>query len=81
MAEKCADGKILGQIPRCPECGGGRPKFNKDTGIYHCSGYMDDDTFKNCHSKYTMSELVRLPWVEPWLSVHFFIDNKSVLNH
>lgn len=29
--EKCADGKILGQIPTCTACGGGRPRFDRLT--------------------------------------------------
>lgn len=43
----------------CPSCGGGRPKFDQDTGIYKCRGYMDDDEFQNCNKVYTMAELPR----------------------
>jgi len=31
LAEKCADGKLLGQIPTCSACGGGRLRFDKVT--------------------------------------------------
>lgn len=28
LLNKIADGIVLGSIPRCPHCFGGRPKFN-----------------------------------------------------
>ena len=28
IVDKCADGIVLGAIPRCPKCFGGRLKFN-----------------------------------------------------
>lgn len=31
MVEKCADGKLLGQIPTCTVCGGGRLRFDYHT--------------------------------------------------
>ena len=34
LVEKCANGKVLGAIPRCEKCGGGRPKWNNKTGNY-----------------------------------------------
>jgi len=39
---KVADGIVLGRIPRCPNCFGGRPKFDFKAGTYYCSGYRDD---------------------------------------
>ena len=48
LVEKIADGKIFGQIPRCPSCFGGRPKFDYHTSSYYCSGYRDDEDFINC---------------------------------
>ena len=61
LVAKCAQGKLLGAIPRCPSCFGGRPTFDIKTGIYSCSGYMQDDKFKNCFEKF--DSLVRKPWV------------------
>jgi hypothetical protein len=61
---KCADGAILGRIPRCPKCFGGRPKFDYQKGTYYCSGYRDDEDFKNCHSTFQLSELTRDPWTD-----------------
>lgn len=64
LAEKCADGKILGQIPRCPNCGGGRPKFNKETSTYKCSGFMDDDKFRNCNKTFQIEDIKREKWID-----------------
>lgn len=65
LAQKCADGKILGKIPMCPSCGGGKPRFNRNNGTYTCPGYMDDDEFKNCNKTFVFAEITRDPWVEP----------------
>lgn len=65
LAEKCADGELLGRIPMCPECGGGKLRFRWQTGIYSCPGFMDDDEFRNCHKIYTMKDVSREPWVLP----------------
>jgi len=60
---KCADGATLGQIPRCPKCFGGRPKWDHLKGTYHCSGYRDDTDFHNCHTNFKKEELTRTPWI------------------
>ena len=65
LAAKCADGKLLGSIPLCPSCGGGRPRFDKSTKTYKCNGYMDDDCFRNCHKVFEFDEIQRKEWVEP----------------
>lgn len=59
---KVADGIVLGRIPRCPNCFGGRPKYDYKTGIYTCPGFRDDEDYKNCHSTFTKEELKRDPW-------------------
>jgi hypothetical protein len=64
LIDKIADGKILGSIPRCPACGGGRPKFDRGNGTYYCPGYRDDEEFKNCHKTFTFAELPRDPWID-----------------
>jgi hypothetical protein len=64
LAEKCADGKVLGQIPHCPHCGGGRPKFSQETGTYKCAGYMDDDKFRNCNKTFKIEEIKRSKWID-----------------
>ena len=55
LVYKCADGIVLGKIPRCPSCFGGRPKFDYKAGTYYCSGYRDDTDFKNCHTTFQLS--------------------------
>lgn len=62
LADRCAQGKVLGRIPLCPLCCAGKLRFDLKTGIYSCPGFMDDDTFSPCFFK---SDAVdRLPWVE-----------------
>lgn len=62
LIERIADAKVLGVIPKCPSCGGGRPKLNPKMRTYYCSGYLDDTIFKNCHKTFAYSEIVREPW-------------------
>ena len=59
---KCADGATLGRIPRCPNCFGGRPKFDHKAGTYFCSGYRDDTDFHNCKSTFQKGDLKRDTW-------------------
>jgi hypothetical protein len=65
LADKCADGKVLGRIPMCQSCGGGRLRFDMKTGIYKCPGFMEDDDFVNCNKVYTMDQVKRTEWEEP----------------
>lgn len=65
LAEKCADGELLGRIPSCPECGGGKLRFKWKAALYNCPGFMDDVDFRNCNKIFTMKEIVREPWVMP----------------
>jgi len=65
LADKCADGKVLGRIPQCESCGGGRLRFDMKTGIYKCPGYMEDDDFVNCNKVYMMDQVQRAEWIEP----------------
>ncbi len=62
LIEKCADGATLGAIPRCPNCFGGRPKWDYKKGTYHCSGYHDDEEFKNCQSSFSKADITRSEW-------------------
>lgn len=56
---KVAEGIVLGAIPRCPSCAGGRPHFDRQTSLYSCPGYMDDSTFVHCNwSSYTLKRRV-----------------------
>jgi hypothetical protein len=62
LVERIADAMVLGVIPKCPHCGGGRPKLDPKTMTYHCAGYRDDVDFVNCHKTIPYSELKREPW-------------------
>lgn len=64
LLEKIADGKIFGQIPRCPSCFGGRPKFDYMTSTYTCTGYRDDEDKVECDKNYNMDEIEREPWID-----------------
>jgi len=64
LIERIADGKVLGSIPLCPKCGGGRPRFNSAKGTYLCPGFMEDDKFVNCNKQFIMSEIIRNPWTD-----------------
>jgi hypothetical protein len=57
---RVAEGMVLGAIPTCPLCSGGKLRFDQKTGIYKCPGYMDDDTFRPCHFK--GAEVTRVAW-------------------
>jgi hypothetical protein len=62
LINRIADAKVLGAIPRCPRCSGGRPKFDPKTSTYKCPGFQDDDKWRFCNKKYTFEELPREKW-------------------
>lgn len=53
LAEMCADGKLLGRIPNCPKCAGGKLRFDLSKGTYKCPGYMEDTEFKHCKAVFS----------------------------
>jgi hypothetical protein len=62
--QKISEGIVLGKIPRCPHCFGGRPRFDIKKEIYNCPGFRDDEKFVNCFKKYNFDELKRDPWTD-----------------
>lgn len=64
LIERVAEGKVLGKLPKCSKCGGGRLKYDIKKGQYNCPGYMEDTKFVHCHAKYTKEEIKREPWEE-----------------
>jgi hypothetical protein len=48
LVQRCAQGAIMGRIPACPLCVGGKLAYDAATGIYTCGGYMDDAHFRAC---------------------------------
>jgi hypothetical protein len=64
LVERCSQGKLLGALPCCSKCGGGKLKFNIKTGVYFCPGYMDDTEFRNCSFKADFKDVIRNPWID-----------------
>lgn len=63
LVNRVAQAKVLGCLPNCPVCGGGKLRFNIQTGEYRCPGYMDDTTFRYCGFR-TFSGIERTPWID-----------------
>lgn len=61
LVERCSQGKLLGALPNCPECFGGKLRFNIKTGEYKCPGFMDDTDFRSCSYK-TFTGIQRNKW-------------------
>lgn len=64
LMERVADGELLGKIPRCPKCSGGRLRFDPEIGLYKCPGYYDERNFIHCHATFDIDSLEREPWVQ-----------------
>lgn len=64
LVQKVADGKVMGKIPRCPKCFGGRPRYDYIKGTYHCHGYRDDEDMVECDKELTKEELPRETWTD-----------------
>ena len=60
LVTRCAEGSVMGRIPSCPMCSGGKLKFDGATGIYKCPGFMDDDQFMPCFFK--GADITRTGW-------------------
>lgn len=63
IVQRVAEGSILGAVPQCPSCGGGKLDFNIATGSYKCPGYFDDTDFVRCWKNFSYDEVNRLPWM------------------
>lgn len=59
---KVATGMTFGQIPRCINCGGGRPKFDHLEGEFICTGYHDDDEWVSCSEITKFDKLNLVDW-------------------
>ena len=73
--EKCADGKLLGIIPMCQSCGGGKLRFDRKTGVYSCPGYMEDTDFIRCGIKFDFEEVKRESWID-WWDISYYADKQ-----
>jgi len=72
LSERVADGLLLGKIPKCPGCKGGRLRFNNQTGTYFCPGYIDGgyfytdlgDDYIFCNRVFQYEEIERETFIE-----------------
>jgi hypothetical protein len=60
LVERAAHQVVMGAVPRCPLCSGGRLRYIIQTGEYRCPGYQDDDKYVACG--FVTAEIERLPW-------------------
>ena len=72
LAERVADGLLLGKIPKCPNCCGGRLRFNNQDGTYFCPGFIDGghfysdlgDDYVFCNKKFPLNEIQRTEFLK-----------------
>jgi hypothetical protein len=64
LVDRCSQGKLLGSLPMCSKCSGGKLRFNVKTGQYYCPGYMDDTDFINCGFRANFEDVLRNPWID-----------------
>lgn len=62
LVVRCSEGKLLGALPNCPKCFGGKLRFNIKTGEYSCPGYMEDTEMINCNFK--SNDIQRNTWLD-----------------
>lgn len=62
LVERCAQGKLLGAVPNCPQCSGGKLRFNINTGDYFCPGYVEDTTLIVCN--FMSKDVKRNEWID-----------------
>ena len=54
---------MLGLIPNCLTCFGGKLDFDYLKGTYKCKGYWDDDHYVQCRKVYNFHEISRQEWI------------------
>ena len=62
LLNRCAEGKLLGGLRKCPKCKGGHLMFDFMSTEYSCKGYSGDNGYVNCNYKSSTAE--RYPWQE-----------------
>lgn len=61
LVQRVAECQVLGAIPRCPDCQGGHLRFDQNSGVYSCPGYMDEDgEYRRCGFK--SKQVDRVAW-------------------
>ncbi len=64
LVARISECSVLGAVPLCQDCGGGKLNFDIRTCTYRCPGYMDDTDFVRCNHKFEFPEVHRLAWVD-----------------
>lgn len=60
LIERCAEGLVLGAIPKCPTCSKRVLRFDRETGNYSCPGSFEGGQMVKC--KFSSDDVDRLPW-------------------
>ncbi|KFG31894.1 poly(ADP-ribose) polymerase and DNA-Ligase Zn-finger region domain-containing protein [Toxoplasma gondii RUB] len=61
LVQRVAEGEVMGAVPKCPECNEGFLRFDHNSGVYSCPGFMDSEgDYHRCTFK--SKDVVRLPW-------------------
>lgn len=67
LVARVAEQRVLGSLPRCPRCGGGRSGnggnlvWNRENGQYSCSGFFRMSGHAQCSGP-KPEDVVRRPW-------------------
>ena len=62
LVERCAEGKLLGALPVCKQCGKGYPELEPKGKGYVCKGYREHGEWFSCGSFTKMDDLDRSEW-------------------
>lgn len=60
LVRRVSEGVVLGALPPCPQCFGGKLKYDIETGVITCNGFMDDDEYTFCY--YRAADAERGAW-------------------
>jgi hypothetical protein len=64
LVQRISECSVLGSVPLCQECGGGKLNFDLASCMYRCPGYMDDTDFVRCNRTFDFASVHRLAWVD-----------------
>lgn len=66
LTERIAECKILGVPPKCSLCEKATLKWSRETGVFTCPGFFDEDvkSMKRCKGPPEGSTVERIPWQE-----------------
>lgn len=66
LTERIAESKVLGVPPKCPMCEKATLKWSRETGVFTCPGYFDEEakSMKRCKGPGEGATVERIPWQE-----------------